>query len=207
MSTTAPHDKFTGRRTTLDVKTPDLEEPEENTYAEPVSVEDRSHSFLTYSRDIFDLPKPFVPDFWDSKVKNAAAEAAAQSPELPLPKVVTASAESTLPGGGPSSRIYQPSETIKSFKEGGKQDAAETSRILSNSLSKLSSLANLASSSEKQATSEEFIAKPSAERQVGDARRELNHEEVRGLYVLLGIVGCGWLLGAIFSPKKPQRHH
>lgn len=204
MSATAPHDKFTGKHTTLHVKTPDLEEPEENTYAEPVSVEDRFHSFLAYPRD---LPKPFVPDFWDSKAKTAAAEAAAQSSEPPLPKVVTASAESTLPGGGPSSRIYQPSETIKLFKEGGNQNAAETSRILSNSLSKLSSLANLASSSEKQATSEEFIAKPSTERQVGDARKELNHEEVRGLYVLLGIVGGGWLLGAIFSPKKPQRHH
>ena len=121
--------------------------------------------------------------------------------------MVTAAAESTLPGGGPSSRIYQPSETIKIFKEGGKQNAAEPSGILSNSLSKLSSFTNLASSSEKQATSDEFTAKPSAERQVGDARKELNHEEVRGLYVLLGIVGGGWLLGAIFSPKKPQRHH
>ncbi len=102
--------------------------------------------------------------------------------------MVTAAAESTLPGGGPSSRIYQPSETIRVFKEGGKQSEAETSRILSNSLSKLSSLANLASSSEKQAASEEFIAKPSAEREFGHAKKELNHEEVRGLYVLLGIV-------------------
>lgn len=169
MSATAPYDKFTGKHTTLDVKTPDLEEPEENGYAEAVSVESRLHLFLTYLRDIFGLPKPFVPDFWDSKAKTAAAaEAAAQSPEPPLPKVVTAAAESTLPGGGPSSRIYQPSETIKVFKEGGKQNAAE--------------------------------------REVGDPKKELNHEEVRGLYVLLGIVGGGWLLGAIFSPKKPQKH-
>jgi hypothetical protein len=206
MSATVPHDKFTGKHTTLDVKTPDLEGPEENAYAEPVSVEDSLHLFLTYSRDIFDLPKPFVPDFWDSKAKTAAAEAAAQSPEPPLPKVVTAAAEGTLPGGGPSSRIYQPSEMIKAFKEGGKQNATETSGTLSNSLSKLPSLANLASSSKKQATSEEFIAKPGAEREVGDAK-ELSHKEVQGLYVLLGIVVGGWLLGAIFSPKKPQKHH
>lgn len=118
--------------------------------------------------------------------------------------MITASAESTLPGGGPSSRIYQSSETIRAFKEGGKQNATETSGVLSNSLSKLSSLANLASSSGRQATS---VAKPSAEHEVGDAKRGLNHEEVRGLYVLLGIVGGGWLLGAIFSPKKPQKHH
>ena len=120
--------------------------------------------------------------------------------------MITAAAESTLPGGGPSSRIYQPSETIRVFKEGGKQSATETSTILSNSLSKLSSHADLASS-EKQAVSEEFIAKPRAEREVGHAKKELNHEEVRGLYVLLGIVGGGWLLGAIFSPKKPQKRH
>jgi len=206
MSAVAPFDKFTGKHTTLDVKTPDLEEPEDSAYAEPVSVEYRLHSFLTYSRDAFDLPKPFVPDFWDSKAKSAAAEAATQSPEPPLPKVITAAAEGTLPGGGPSSRIYQPSETIKAFKEGGKHNAAETPGMLSNSLFKLSSLANLASSSGKQASSQEFM-KPSTEREVGDAKRKLNHEEVRGLYVLLGIVGGGWLLGAIFSPKKPQKHH
>jgi len=206
MSATAPYDKFTGKHTTLDVKTPDLEGPEESAYAEPVSVEGSLRSFLTYSRDIFDLPKPFVPDFWDSKAKTAAAEAAAQLPEPPLPKVVTASAESTLPGGGPSSRIYQPSEMIKAFKEGGKQNVTGTSEALSNPLSKLSSLANLGSFSKNQATSEEFIAKPSAERGVGDAK-ELNDEEVRGLYVLLGIVMGGWLLGAILSPKKPQKHH
>jgi hypothetical protein len=207
MSATAPYDKFTGKHTTLDVKTPDLEGPEDNTYAEPVSVEDKLHLFLTYSRDTFDLPKPFVPDFWDSKAKTAAAEAATQSPEPPLPKVVTAAAEGTFPGGGPSSRIYQPSETLKAFKESGKQNAAKTSGTDSNSLSKLSSLANLTSSSGKWATSEDFISKPSAEREVRGAKKKLNHEEVRGLYVLLGIVGGGWLLGAIFSPKKPQKHH
>ncbi len=48
MSATAPYDKFTGKHTTLHVKTPDLEEPEESAYAEPVSVEDKHHSFLTY---------------------------------------------------------------------------------------------------------------------------------------------------------------
>lgn len=121
--------------------------------------------------------------------------------------MITAAAESTLPGGGPSSRIYQSSETIKNFKEGGKQTATETFGVLSNPLSKLSSLANHVSSSGRQAASDEFVAKPSAEHEVGDAKRELSHEEVRGLYVLLGIVGGGWLLGAVFSPKKPQKRH
>ena len=207
MSATATHDKFTGKHTTLDIKMPDLEEPEENIYAEPVSAEDRSHPIFTYLRDSFCLSKPFVPDFWDSKAKTAAAEAETRPSEPPLPKVITAAAENTFPGGGPSSRIYQSSETIKVFKEGGKQTTAETSGVLSNSLSKLSSLANLASSWGRQPASEEFVAKPSAEHEVGDAKRGLNHEEVRGLYVLLGIVGGGWLLGAIFSPKKPQKHH
>ena len=45
MSTTATHDKFTGKHTTLDTKTPGLEEPEESAYAEPVSAKDRSHPF------------------------------------------------------------------------------------------------------------------------------------------------------------------
>lgn len=148
-----------------------------------------------------------MPDSWDSKAKTAAAEAITQSSEPPLPKVVTASAEGTLPGGGPSSRIYQSSETIRVFKEGGEQNVAKTSGVLSNSLSKLSSLAGLASSSGKQAASDEFVAKPSAKREVRDGKRGLKHEEVQGLYVLLGIVGGGWLLGAIFSPKKPQKHH
>lgn len=160
-----------------------------------------------YSRDSFCLSKPFVPDFWDSKAKSAAAEAATQSSEPPLPKVVTAAAEGTLPGGGPSSRIYQSSETIKAFKEGGKQTPKETSGVLSDSLSKLSSLASRASSSGGQVASDEFVAKAGAEHEVGDVKRELNHEEIRGLYVLLGIVGGGWLLGAIFSPKKAQKHH
>ena len=61
MSATGPRDKFTGKHTTLDVKTPDLEELEESAYAEPVSVKDRPHPFLTYSHDIFDPPSPLFP--------------------------------------------------------------------------------------------------------------------------------------------------
>src|SRR5260221_8776708 len=43
MSTPTPYDKFTGKHTTLDIKMPDLEEPEENIYADP--VRDRFYCF------------------------------------------------------------------------------------------------------------------------------------------------------------------
>lgn len=63
MSAGAAHDKFTGKHITLDVKTPDLEEPEESPYAEPVSVGNRSHAFYTYSRESLTSLSPLFPIF------------------------------------------------------------------------------------------------------------------------------------------------
>ncbi|CAG8746331.1 6706_t:CDS:2, partial [Acaulospora colombiana] len=63
-------DKFTGKRTTLDIKMPNLEEPEESTQ--------------------IDQANPFVPDLYQSEAKSAkiAAEKAetALPGDVPLPK-------------------------------------------------------------------------------------------------------------------------
>lgn len=61
MSATAAYDKFTGKHTTLDIKMPDLEGPEENIHAEPVSAEDRSHSFSRIHAILLTSPSLLCP--------------------------------------------------------------------------------------------------------------------------------------------------
>ena len=63
MFATAAHDKFTGKHATLDIKMPDLEEPEENVNAEPVSVEDRFHSYSRIHVIILTSPSPLLQIF------------------------------------------------------------------------------------------------------------------------------------------------
>lgn len=145
--------------------------------------------------------KPFEPDFYNSKAKTAETEAKAAPKalpdEVPLPKVVTVSGENTHVGGGPSSNVYQTSADISAFKEAGNVDSS--AGILSEFASSLSKfrLPGLGASSDLSAAANDE-----------NPIRELSEEEVKGLYILLGIVGGGWLLGGLFSKggSKPKKH-
>ncbi|PVG02258.1 hypothetical protein CPB86DRAFT_780674 [Serendipita vermifera] len=159
---------------------PNLEEPEESTQIDPANV-------------------PFVPDLYQSEAKSAeiaAEKAGATLPgDVPLPKVVTASAESTLPGAGVSSNIFQKSDDIKAFVGGQSQnkpsEAASKLKGLSDNLANLhipglGSVGSLGTSSQSESD---------------PSRKELDQNDVQGLYILLGLVGGGWLLGRLLEKK------
>lgn len=135
-----------------------------------------------------------------------------------MPKVVTAAAESSMPGGGVSSNIFQKSEDIKEFIG---LEANKAENKLSSATSNLTSLEgwkntlgglqNSALGSFAAVTS--AVTSASAKQGESDPKRnELDGNDVNGLYVLGGIVAGGWLLGGVLSkkgvqPSKPSQSH
>jgi hypothetical protein len=196
-SDAASPNKFQGKRTTLDVKMPNLEEPEESTQIDPANVV----SILRFGRRPFLTPlfQPFVPDLYQSGAKSAeiaAEKAGTKLPgDVPLPKVVTASAESTLPGV--SSNIFQKSEDIKAFvgteSKNNASEPASKLKGIPNSLANMQipGLGSLGS----------FAAGTSSQSESDASRKELDQNDIQGLYILLGIVGGGWLLGRLLEKK------
>lgn len=184
MAEASPRDKFQGKRTTLAVELPDLEEPETSVQIDPANV-------------------PYVPDLYDSKATSAqiAAQKAdkALPGEVPMPKVVTAAGQ--VEGVGVSSNVFQKSEDIKAFVGEGAQntaskasDAGSTLKGWAQSLGSLQ-LPGVGSNSSQSGASD-------------PKRSELDAADVQGLYVLLGIIGGGWLLGGLLSKRgtPPAKH-
>ncbi|KIM29086.1 hypothetical protein M408DRAFT_329100 [Serendipita vermifera MAFF 305830] len=191
-------DKFQGKRTTLNVQIPDLEEAEPTAQMDPANI-------------------PFLPDNFRSATVSSEIEAEkagkAGTPlpgETPLPKVVTAVAEGSMPGGGVSSNIFQKSEDIKEFVGIQTDKASGTTANLTSLEGWKNTLGNLQNSALGS-----IAAATSASDKQGESdpkRTELDGHDVNGLYVLGGIVAGGWLLGGLLAkkgvqPAKPSESH
>lgn len=147
------------------------------------------------------IRQPFVPDFWESS-KNKDPE---PIQEVTTPKLVLASGESTYHGGGPSLNLYQypvePSESgssqaLKSSGTGG--IFADMVDDLGLSGFRFLPKADLKLQAE-MVDSLTYHATTPAQKEFS---RSLDEDERKGLWVLLGIIGGGWLLGGLFGPKK-----
>jgi hypothetical protein len=105
---------------------------------------------------------------------------------------------------GVSSNVFQKSEDLKAFvgvevertkekTEGKLQDAASTLKGWTTNV-------RLPGHSSTEASGSGGSSDPN--------RAQLDRNDVQGLYVLLGIVGGGWLLGGLLSKKgtQPAKH-
>lgn len=115
----------------LEVKLPDLSQPEPEILVQIVSlIVTRSHNFSAMcavghaTHFDFCAVKPFVPDFWDSS--RVKAESAPQASGSSTPKMIAVAGDATHHGGGPSHKVYVPSESPAT----GAQDATPASRPL-----------------------------------------------------------------------------
>ena len=115
-----------------------------------------------------------------------------------MPKVVTAAGDVSA---GVSSNIFQKSEDLKAFvgeeaqkAESKVSDAGSTLKGWAQSLGSLQ-LPGLGSNASQSGASD-------------PERSELDAADIQGLYILLGIVGGGWLLGGLFSKRgTPAAKH
>lgn len=109
--------------------------------------------------------------------------------------MVTAAAESTLPGV--SSNIFQKSEELKAFAD---MQEARTGGALQDATNALKGW------TENLKLPGAGTVSPTGSRDPN--RTELDQDDIRGLYVLFGIVGGGWLLGGLVAKNgtQPIRH-
>lgn len=176
----------------LDIHLPDLNQPVPET---PVQI---VCSFITHCQiEIANGSfQPFVPDFWESS-KEAVTTAQEAAPSTP--KLILTAGSSTHHGGGPSLNAYdftaESTESSSSRSDG-------SGGIVSDVLDDLG-LAGLQLSPKRDAKLEaemkELLTYEATVPENREYSRKLDDGEKKGLYVLLGIFGGGWLLGGVFG--------
>jgi len=160
-----------------------------------------------------------VPDNFHSAAVTSGIEAEkaekAGTPlpgDTPLPKVVTAAGESTIPGRGRvSSNIFQKSEHIREFvgiDEGRAEKSTSNTTASGAKVASPESRKATLGSLQNSAPDFAFAAAPDELGESDPHRSELDSNDVKGLYVLGGILAGGWLLGGLLSRKgvEPAKH-
>jgi len=130
---------------------------------------------------------PFVPDHWES----SKAKPIIDSLEPTTPKILTVSHPETHPGGGPSHNLYQMSESTPSSSLKDGLTSSSEAGFWSGVANDLGLPISVKGSSEMPEGSTATPKKYS---------RKLDSDEVRGLWVLLGLVGGSWILAGVAKP-------
>ncbi|KAI0054133.1 hypothetical protein FA95DRAFT_1551941 [Auriscalpium vulgare] len=170
---------------TLDIKLPDLSAP-------PPEQE---------------VQIPFTPDFWESsRVKKVLAP----EPVEPItPKLIVVGGESTYPGGSPSHNLlpaveHLGAESAPSASSGPTGLWGDIAEDIG-----LPTKVELASVKEAQkALLDGLIPETTTSTGQGKSHeRTLDREEVRGVYVILGVLTGSWLLAGALKKKSAFAEH
>ncbi|KAI0273771.1 hypothetical protein BC834DRAFT_855502 [Gloeopeniophorella convolvens] len=156
------------------------------------------------------LLQPFTPDFWESsRAKAAAAPAPPEEPQTPKIIVI---------GGADSARVG-PTHILEPVQEhiGVEQDVAPAAAPSAQEGSNLRALLRDAAedaglptdlSAFKPAKFDGLIAETSTS--TGEAKkhtRTLDQDEVRGVWILLGLFAGSWLAGGLLTKKSQFAEH
>jgi len=141
---------------------------------------------------------PFVPDYWES----SKAKPKIDSFESSTPKILTVTHAETHPGGGPSHNVYQMSEPVHlegSIKPSTSSTGAGFWSGVANDL-------GLPTSVEVPAVQWKSETPANSPVPTKSYSSKLDSDEVRGIWVLLGIVTGSWILGGMVNPTPEAEH-
>ncbi|EJU05582.1 hypothetical protein DACRYDRAFT_113659 [Dacryopinax primogenitus] len=144
---------------------------------------------------------PYLADSWGSQAFESASPP--QPPESSEPKVLTVASVSTHLSGGPISNLFEISDRpdMGSSSSAGIQSASQ--RAVSHASGLLESVGEAVGG---WGFPSDVLGLPEVkeENNKKERMREMSREEAGGLWAVGGILAGGWLLGAIFTPKKVE---
>jgi len=142
---------------------------------------------------------PFVPDHWES----SKAKPQVDSSESTTPKISTVTHAATHPGGGPSHNLYQMSEHAHPLDSNKPSTSSSKAGLWSDVVNDL----GLPTSVKAPTVQWQFSETP-AKSTVAPKRysRKLDSDEVRGVWMLLGLVAGSWILAGAVKPTSELEH-
>ncbi|CDO69521.1 hypothetical protein BN946_scf184785.g26 [Trametes cinnabarina] len=169
---------------TLDVKLPDISEPE----PEPPT------------------PIPLVPDLWESsKIKKEAAPP--QPDNVPKPKVITVAGAATHPGGGPSHNLYSPTASVSSANGANANEPKSTLGQLAADMAE--DLGLPTSFARAPPAESQYDVAQKTETSGGQDKsysRTLDKDERVGVWIIVGLFASSWVAAGYFAPTSAWAH-
>jgi hypothetical protein len=141
-----------------------------------------------------------VPDFWDSKPISKP-----QTAEPRLPKLVIIAGADTHHGGGPSHNLLDEHRHSAHLTDSHIVPAPMNTTVPSGLLQDIvqdlgvSSSVNLPSIKGVAGSFSQAKEKPAGQ------SRDLNKDEIRGLWILLGLLAGSWVLGGLVNGTPTKR--
>jgi len=140
---------------------------------------------------------PFAPDHWESESSKAKPDLEPAEPSLP--KVLTVTLPTTLVGGGPSHNVYQMSDDPSPSPGNNETSLRSSGGFLTDVMNDL----GLPSSIKTPTVHWQFSETPaSSKNSTKTYSRDLDSNEVWGVWALLGLFAGSWVLGGIFKPAS-----
>jgi len=181
---------------------PSTEAPPPLTKAYPKEFLDVKLPTMTDPEPEPSIQIPFMPDVWDSSRIKAESAPKLADADVSTPKMVAIAGSATHHGGGPThslSNVELEHPSSEAMPEPGPsgfwRDLAEdlnipTSLKLPNVVKQAETLFDIAEKTETSGGQEKSYS------------RTLDQDEVKGLWVLLGLLGGSWLAAGYFRPTS-----
>jgi hypothetical protein len=141
--------------------------------------------------------KPFVPDYWESS-KNKPKPA---TPESTGPKVSIIASAATHLGGGPSHALHDVDEPLALAKN-------PSAPVNGGFYSDVANDLGLPTSVEVPTVQWQFSETDAATKVTPKSySRKLDPDEVRGVWVLLGLLAGSWIVSGVTKPETGLPTH
>jgi hypothetical protein len=163
-------------------------------------------------------PIPFAPDHYNSINEPTPYEAVGATPIEPvIPQVLVVAGAATHHGGGPSHSLHDGNESSDRHEHAQRSEVASESkpttpggiwRDLADDIGLPTELRARKLTEGQQAAFDSLIETTNTTHDEKSHSRNLDKEEQRGVWLLLGLLGGSWLLGGVNSAsKEPEDGH
>ncbi|TFK54761.1 hypothetical protein OE88DRAFT_1653245 [Heliocybe sulcata] len=152
---------------------------------------------------------PSTPDFWESSLEKTPHAAVAEPLEPGLPKLLVVGGSETHHGGGPSSQAHEIEDPSRAPPQSYPSSSPSSSSGFASFFHNLAGVLGIPPGGLKLPQRAEEAKRVLSEMGVPESmetssagknyERKLDAQEKRGVWVLLGLLAGGWLIGGVNS--------